>query len=152
MSPLRDPAASALNNVLRCAEQSAELYEDAAERSDDREVNALFARIAAERRDLARRLSGPVRSLGELPEAPDPDAEDLHRLLNAARAFFSTEADRSLLADRRRAEQELAEAVEAARAEEIPEEAQRLLDDAERRIAAVRRRLTEVAPEQPSDA
>lgn len=147
MNLMRDPAESALNNVVRSAEQAAELHEDAAERATDADVSALFARLAAERRQLAERLAHSVKALGELPEAPDPDAEDLHRLWNAVRSFFAVEANRTLLDDRERAEQELARAVDAACDEELSLEARRLLGWAKGRIAIAREQLRDASEE-----
>jgi uncharacterized protein (TIGR02284 family) len=137
---LRDPTESAVNGVKSCAEKSAHLYEDAAKRASDPEVRELFDRVAAERRALTRRLSDEVRSMGELPEDPDPDAEFVHRVVNAVRAFFAEE-DRALLEDRERAEAELAEAIESALSVEVEGGLRRLLVVTQQRIAALRARL-----------
>lgn len=78
--------------------------------------------------------------MGELPEDPDPDAEFVHRVVNAVRAFFAEE-DRALLEDRERAEAELAEAIESALSVEVEGGLRRLLVVTQQRIAALRARL-----------
>lgn len=141
MNILRDSAEAAVNHVVRCAREAADLYEDAVARADEDAVREFFEYLARERHALAARLEPHVRSMGALPAAPDPDSEALHRLFNAARALFADSEDRVLIEDRARAEERLAMAVDAACEEEISESLRGILDDARERIDLVRRRL-----------
>ncbi|MHA7836018.1 MAG: PA2169 family four-helix-bundle protein [bacterium] len=140
MRILRDPTESAVNFVVRCARQAADLYEDARERVSDPEVEALFEALGRERRRLADRLSGVIESMGKAPEAPDPDAESFHRLLNAARSVLGDE-NRALLEDRARAEADLGAAIEEALSRDPSPEARSLLEHALRQVEIVRERL-----------
>jgi uncharacterized protein (TIGR02284 family) len=137
---LRDPVESAVNDVARRAEESANLYEDAAGRAEDAEVSALFERLGGERRAFAERLGTAVESMGELPEDPDPDAEWVHRILNAARSFFDHE-DAALLADRDRAEEALGVSIDEALAKDLPDGVRKLLEWGRDRVRSARSRL-----------
>jgi len=148
MKILRDPSESAINFVVRCAKQTADLHDDAAGRVSDPDVKALFEGLAGARRKLADRLSVSVEAMGARPEAPDPDSESLHRLWNAARARFGDE-NQVLLADRERAEAELGEAIEEACAQEdLPDAVRPLLEDAKDQVEAVREDLRAEAARQ----
>jgi len=141
----RDPAESALNDVARRCSEGAALYADAAGRTQDASARALFRELAGERHAMADALHRAVRDMGELPEAPDPDADALHRFLNAARAALAAEPARPLLRDRERAEAELARALETALGA-VPDGATReRLERFRLRVEAVRARLAAAA-------
>lgn len=124
---LRDEWESATNALHAACRDAAEGHARAAVRAENPELAALLRALAAEREAFAATLNRELRQEGELPEARDPDAASLRRLLEWARASLAADADRSIFEDRRQVESELRERLAEALATDLPEPLRRRL-------------------------
>ena len=89
---LLDDEQAALNELVGACRESADHYEDAAERIDDAGLRELFGHVRAARLDSAERLAAAVRETGELPRAPNTDREGLDQLITHVKATFADDA------------------------------------------------------------
>lgn len=114
-SVLLDDVQVALDQAAVVASRLTIAYRDAAGLiEDDPELANLFESLAAERQDLAESLVTLVEALGALPSEPDPDREDLLKLVRHARAALSNDERLALIREAERHEDALAEALSGA--------------------------------------
>jgi uncharacterized protein (TIGR02284 family) len=117
---LRNEQQLALNQVETLCIGSADHYEAAAGNADDPALSDLFEKLAQQRRQLAIELADHIRALDDLPQQPDPDRETVDDLLMRIKAFFSGDQRDTLIDERKKMEQELADAVHAGLQQELP--------------------------------
>ena len=129
MSILRSELQVALQELYRMARESVDHYQDAAEFVDDKTVTRLFTRIAGERDELARQLASAIRDTDDLPAAPDADREAGEQLIHRLHAWFTADQTQDVLAQRLKAEQELARQLDSNRGA-VPDNTYRKLHDA----------------------
>ncbi|OGB20549.1 MAG: hypothetical protein A3I66_05715 [Burkholderiales bacterium RIFCSPLOWO2_02_FULL_57_36] len=143
---LRNEQQLALNQVETLCIESADRYEAAAGTADDPALARLFGDLARQRRQFAVELAGHIRALDDLPQQPDPDRETVDELLAGIRAFFSGDQRDALIDERKKLEQDLAEAAQAGLQQPLAEETKILLkqllshvDSALRQLEAAQR-------------
>lgn len=143
---LRNEQQVALNQVETLCIETADRYAAAADATDDHALSSLFGELAQQRRKFAVELADHIRALDDLPQQPDPDRETVDELLTSIKAFFSGDQRDTLIDERKKAEQELAEAAHAGLRQSLPDETKMLLkqllshvDTALERLDAVHR-------------
>ena len=145
MGILRQQREIRLNAVIEAAIESADHYEEEAERVSDEAIARLFAELSRRRREMSETLKVHIENLGDLPREPDVEAELAHEL--ASRIRTATEdARRVLLKERIEAEEDLKLRIRAARETDLPADTLRVLkeyeDDAETAAAELSELLT----------
>lgn len=143
---LRSEQQLALNLIETLCIETADHYASAADHTDDQALGRLFGELARQRRQLALELADHIRALDDLPQQPDPDRETVDELLNSIKGFFSGDQRDALIDERKKQEQELAEAIQAGLRQTLPEETKILLrrflshvDSTIRQLEAARR-------------
>lgn len=120
---IRNDAEAALSELAEhCAELS-DHYVSSATRVHDGQLAEIFEGLAQQHVQLATELADHLRSMGNLPRAPDPDRETAVELLSAIRETLSSIAISSVLDDQIQREKRLAEEAEAALGHSLPEPA-----------------------------
>ena len=145
--PWRDPAEADLNTLLARTRRAADLYAGLAGDAGPR-LGTLFRELASSHRERAEELEADVRRLEALPMDPDPDAESLEQMLARARAALAGiagHADRARAEDRLCGEDEIADALEAAAAHDLPESVQATLAKLRETVGLARTRLERYA-------
>lgn len=115
MTILRSELQVALQDLYRMARESADHYQDAAQFVHAASATRLFTRIAGEREALARQLASAIRDTDDLPAAPDADREAGEQLIHRLHAWFTADQTEDILQQRLKAEQELAQQLDARR-------------------------------------
>lgn len=134
----RSDSEVALNDLLEAVRESADLYADDAEVLGQGPLRALFDELAGRRDRFAGELAELVRRHGDLPSAPDADAETFHRLGNRLRAALSADERRALLEDRIAAEEALLRRIQQALVQPVGADAQELLGEFRQDVEQVR--------------
>lgn len=129
MSILRTPKQVAFNDLLVAVEESVDNYGDLANALDDTAVAGTFHGFMQERRSIVRRLQAEIRRLDDLPSLPDPDKEDIGKLMHRLRAALSDDEITQALQEMLDAEQHIQELTGiCAQEEPDPSESQLLTD------------------------
>jgi len=124
---LRNEMQMALNEVESLCIETADHYAAAAQRAEAPALAQTLTELGSERLHLAEELGGHIRALDDLPKSPDPDRETVGDILEGIKAFLSGDAQRSLIEDRLRFEDKVADAVHQALRLDLPPETQALL-------------------------
>jgi hypothetical protein len=124
---LRNEQQLALNRVETLCIETADRYAAAADATDDPALSGLFGELAQQRRKFAAELADHIRALDDLPQPPDPDRETVDELLTSIKAFFSGDQRDTLIDERKKLENELAEAAQAGLEHSFPDETKILL-------------------------
>jgi uncharacterized protein (TIGR02284 family) len=138
---LRNDQQLALNQIETLCIETADHYAAATGNTADPALSSLFGELARQRRQFAMELADHIRALDDLPQQPDPDRETVDDLLTSIKAFFSGDQRDTLIAERKRLEQELAQAAQAGLQQALPEEAKMLLRQLLSHVDATIRRL-----------
>jgi uncharacterized protein (TIGR02284 family) len=117
---LRDERRAALNDVIAACRKVAHDYEDAARWTEDDALAALFRTLGAQRLADAEELDAHIRSLDDLPRAPDPDLETLEHLVTHAKGALLGSQRRAVLEECEEAERKLVHLLSAALRQDLP--------------------------------
>ncbi|HEX7081238.1 MAG TPA: hypothetical protein VF329_09505 [Gammaproteobacteria bacterium] len=88
MTLLKDETTARLDEVQKAGTESLGLYEDLAERIDDRALAALVRARLEEQKRLLERLAELRRERGDLPQAGDPERSHLEAAGAVVRAIL----------------------------------------------------------------
>jgi uncharacterized protein (TIGR02284 family) len=141
---LRNEAQMALNQVESLVVESADHYEAAAGKTDQAPLSQLLTELAQERRQLALQLAAHIRALDDLPQHPDPDREAVGDLFTSIKTFFSDNISDVVIDERLRFEDKLAEAVQQALQQELPQDTKTFLQNISSHIASAKLRLEQI--------
>lgn len=138
---LRNDQQLALNKIETLCIETADHYASAAGNTDDQALSRLFGELARQRRQFAVELADHIRALDDLPQQPDPDRETIDDLLTSIKAFFSGDQRDTLIDERKKLEQDLAEAAQAGLQQALPGDTKILLRQLLSHVDSTIRRL-----------
>lgn len=111
----------ALDEVIVACKEAAHGYQQAADAIDDAKLSGLLLDCLQQRQTYAKELESHLRELGHLPREPDADRETVHDLFNRAKVLLADDDRLKFLEEREQAEVHLAELVDKALRESLPE-------------------------------
>ncbi len=138
---LRSDAQVAVDDVALACRRAEIDYADSAELAGDDALAHLFTRLGNERRAMAEELGMRLKDLGETPTEPDPDRRSLAKLARHIKVAMVNEERLTLVRERERAEEELAEQVARTLEHEVPETTRATLERFARHVTWTLERL-----------
>jgi uncharacterized protein (TIGR02284 family) len=140
---LRNELQTAINDVVVACEEAADGHEHAAEflEQQDGEPVRLLRALAEQRRAAATEIGDQLRELGDLPKAPDTEAETVHDLIARIKAALSADERQAVLEDRAQAEAVIEQAVSAALRMAVPDRCRELLAQLQEETKLAQQRL-----------
>jgi uncharacterized protein (TIGR02284 family) len=111
---LRDDRQMAICDIEAQCIETADQFGAAADRTEDTPLKALFVELAGQRRQLASDLAEHIRALGDLPQAPDPDKEQLDGFFSTVKSLLSGDERGTLIDERLAGEAQLEEFLDVA--------------------------------------
>lgn len=117
---LRNDTQQFLHEVVLACYHAADVHLSGSDLARTASARGLLSELAARRGAIAARLAEDARSLGDLPQRPDPDTTTITELITRVRVALTEEADRLLLERSCEAETELAAAIERVFLEDLP--------------------------------
>lgn len=124
---LRNDQQIALNQIETLCIETADHYANAADHADDEELAHLFGELAQQRKQFIAELADHIRALDDLPQHPDPDRETVDELLTSIKGFFSGDSRDTLIDERKKLEQDLAQSIRAGLGQDLPADTKILL-------------------------
>ncbi len=148
MNLIRNPQQLALNDMVVAMRASADHYRDAADFVESRAASEELGRIAGERDALVQRLKEAVRSAGDLPSVPDEDRESVEKFFHRLHASLSKDEVHDIMRQRLDAERELEHLASAIGESGSAGDYLGLMDDIQRHVQLVIRRVEHLLNEQ----
>lgn len=143
---LRSEEQMALNQVQSLVVESADHYETEAAKTHDEQLMQLFSQLVQERRQIAAELAARIRALDDLPQHPDPDKETLSELFTSIKAIFADDERNTLLEDRLRFEDRIAETARSVLEQPLPEDTKNAISAVLSSVERTKHRLQEMRP------
>jgi len=145
MSMLRSEIVIALNDVVVACREAASQHQTAAAACGDEALRAALEELSRDRSAAIDEISQKVQDLGDVPNAPPHEKELFETAVTRVKAALSDDELAALLEDCESKELRVAEAAAAAVRHaddgDLRARLERLGDDAESRIPALRRRF-----------
>lgn len=126
---IRSEASAALNDLYRHCVEVAENYRDSGQEGVPERASALWETLAAQRREFADRLADELRSLGELPGAPNADRHDVAALAEHVRAELANDEFEVALDARLADEVQIQDLCQRALVQDLTPSAEKLVSD-----------------------
>lgn len=131
----------ALDEVIVACKETAHGYQQAVDSIEDDQLSSLLQAILEQRQTYVMELENHLRELGYLPREPDADRETVHELFNRAKVLLADDDRLKLLEERDQQEAHLADLVNNALRESLPEPSLNTLRRLQTDIETVRKRL-----------
>jgi hypothetical protein len=146
MSIFRTPEQAALQDVLKAAEESIGLLNDAAHYVESAPVSEELRQLAEDRRRHVEKLQHELRSLGDLPGTADPDRLSAEKVLHHLHAWMTPEKPQADLLEQHAAgEQQLGKLIADHRREPLGTTCECLLEALGDHVSLTRQRLEALA-------
>lgn len=117
---LRDDRQTALNDVILACTEAADGHSRAAQLVEAQGLARVLEALAEQRTAAAEELGEHLKTLGDLPKAPDSDLAAIRELVERVSAALSSDERTRLVEERERAEATVEEAVTAALDDGLP--------------------------------
>jgi uncharacterized protein (TIGR02284 family) len=131
----------ALDEVIVACKEAAHGYQQALDSIEDVRLSGLLQDFLQRRQTYGMELETHLRELGYLPREPDADKETVNELFNRAKVLLADDDRITLLEEREQAEAHLADLVNNALGQALPEPALATLRRLQADIETVRERL-----------
>lgn len=140
---LRDDRQMAIARVETLCIEAADRYASAAEKAQTPALAGLFNELARQHRRFVAALAPQIRAIDDLPQLPDPDKETIEDMFTDVKSWLRGDVHGTLIEERERGEDALADATRAALAHELPAEMRGLLQEILAHAEAARGRLAD---------
>lgn len=141
MNIIRTEKQTALQELLVNLQETADMFQDAADYVDEQPLSEQFESIAGERKGFVPRLEKLVRDNEDLPSAPDSERETAKKLLSRLFAKVDSNPLGEILLEREKGEDGVKEALGQCRKLGMDEECGGLLQDLDKHIVSTHEKL-----------